>query len=87
MAEMPEAVALPDRSIRLGIAGGEEPFVVGGAKALGLVGPIAVVKRAESSANSPRLVGRNSGAQQPQVMAMAIAPRLGVSEALRRLAH
>jgi hypothetical protein len=67
MAEMPEAISLNDRTIRLGIAGGEETLVVGGAKALGLVGPIAVVKRTESSADSPRLVGRNSGAQQPQV--------------------
>jgi hypothetical protein len=65
MAEMPEAVALPDRSIRLGVAGGEETLVVRRTKASCLVGPFAVIKRTESAANSQRFFGRNSSSQQP----------------------
>lgn len=84
VAEVPVAVTLPDRTIRLGIAGGEETLVMGGAKAFGLVEPVAIIKRTESPANPQRLFGCKPFAQQPQVMAMAITPRLGVSVAIRR---
>ena len=74
---------LADRAFRHGIAGGEETLVMGGAESSGLVEPIAILNRTESRANSQRLLGCNSSPQQPQVMAMAITPRLGVSEAIR----
>ena len=84
VTDMSVAGALSDRTIRLGIPCGEESLVMGGAKSFGLVRPFAVIKGTESSTNSQRLLGWRSSPQQPQVVAMAITPRLGVPVAIRR---
>jgi hypothetical protein len=86
MAEMPEAGTLSNRTILLGISGIQVTLVMGGAEAFRLVEPIAIIERTESLANPQRLLGRRSGPQQPQVMAMAVTLRLGLPVAIGRFA-
>jgi hypothetical protein len=86
MADVPVAVALPDRPIRQRAAMQQEALVVGGAVAPGLMRAVAVIDRTQPSRSPQRRLVRKSRASESQVMAVAEAARLGWLVAIRCLA-
>jgi hypothetical protein len=86
MADVPVAVALPDRPIRQRAAMQQEAPVVSGAVTLGLVRAVAVIDRTQPARSPQRRLVRKSRASESQVVAMAIVARLGWLVAIRCLA-